>query len=242
MKGHLPRAYLRIDPNIYSSHPDPGAFLGLLCAAHMQPWRGRFRDLDLIRRAIGKGATARLLARGDLILVDGVYYVDGWDEWQEGDFTVGERMRRMRDKRSKKRNATVTPDVTEPHQEPSPKPSPPPEASGVRRQAVETETENKSLFSKHGDPSENGHGPLTDEQRTEYAEAVWTAFLAKSGLPETRVSSPGDFVTLKGWMDAGIPLRIVLRAFKDTKGKGRCLAYFAPSVRDAFDYYRKASA
>ncbi len=109
MHDGLPRAYLRIDPNLDQTHPDPGAFVGLLCAAHRQPERGRFRDRVLLERAIGRAATRRLMERGDVVtLADGRLYVDGWDEWQEGDLTVSERMRRMRARRNAKR-----PDDTE---------------------------------------------------------------------------------------------------------------------------------
>lgn len=155
--------------------------------------------------------------------VSGGYEVVNYLSYRNKDHTAAERQRRHR-----AASRVTSRHVTQAYVE----------AEGE----AEEETENKRLLDPAQERPTNGNGPLTDEQRQEYAEAVWKAFLAKSGLPETRVSSPGDFVTLKGWMDAGIPLRIVLRAFKDTKGKGRCLAYFAPSVRDAFDYYRKASA
>lgn len=106
----MPRAYLRIDPNIDQTVPDLDAFIRLMCAAARQPERGRFRDRALLDRAIGRSKTAKALARGDIVtLSDGRLYVDGWDEWQEGDLTVGDRMRRMRHRRaSRDRNSGVT--------------------------------------------------------------------------------------------------------------------------------------
>lgn len=97
----LPRAYLRLDPNIDQTHPDIGAFIRLLCAAARQPDRGRFRDLAHLQALFGKHRVHQMIARRDVeALPDGRYYVPGWDEWQEGDLTVGERMKRMRARRN----------------------------------------------------------------------------------------------------------------------------------------------
>lgn len=103
----MPRAYLRIDPNIDQTMPDLEAFIRLMCAAARQPERGRFKDRRLLERAIGRAKAVKAIARGDVVtLEDGRLYVEGWDEWQEGDITVGERMRRMRARRSRNK---VTP-------------------------------------------------------------------------------------------------------------------------------------
>jgi hypothetical protein len=99
-KGQLPKAYLRVDPNLDSTHPRPGDFIRLLCAASRQPQRGRFRDREVLDLAVGVEAAAYLIKRGDVISQRGRLYVDGWDEWQEGDLTVGERMTRVRAKRA----------------------------------------------------------------------------------------------------------------------------------------------
>lgn len=101
----LPRAYLRMDPNI-DQHPDPLAMVRLLCAAARQSKRGRFKDAATLIRILGRRTVAGLIDRADILsLEDGTIYVDGWDEWQEGDWTVAERMRRVR---SKGRDMTVT--------------------------------------------------------------------------------------------------------------------------------------
>jgi hypothetical protein len=100
----LPRAYLRMSPNL-DQHPDPGGMVMLLCAANRQPQRGFFRDKAVLVRALGAARFRRFAARGDVQEVDGGWYVEGWEEWQEGDLTVGERQRRIRER---KRDAAVT--------------------------------------------------------------------------------------------------------------------------------------
>lgn len=101
-RGQLPKAYLRIDPNIDQTYPElRGTFVGLLCAAARQPKRGFFKSEDQARAILGTTAYRRFVSRGDLHTNGSGVYVDGWEEWQEGDHTVGERMRRVR---SRKRN------------------------------------------------------------------------------------------------------------------------------------------
>ena len=106
----LPRAYLRIDPNVDQVYPElRNTFVGLLCSGHRQPDRGRYRDRKLIEALHSRPFVKRCYERGDVVdLPDGRVYIDGWDEWQEGDMTVAERMRRMRQRRRNKRNG-VTP-------------------------------------------------------------------------------------------------------------------------------------
>lgn len=135
-KGQLPRAYLRMDPNLDQTHPDPGAFVKLLCAGARQPKRGRFRDLKVLEAAIGRKAAKVALDRRDIVAEGDRLVIDGWDIWQEGDYTVGERMRRFRERHDRYIGVSsgVTDTVT--------KPSPPSEASGVK--AIETETDNGS--------------------------------------------------------------------------------------------------
>jgi hypothetical protein len=95
----LPRAYLRMSPNL-DQHPDPGGMVLLICAANRQPRRGRFRDKATLIRALGRARLDRFLKRGDVLWDgNGCYYVEGWDEWQEGDLTVAERQQRIRDRR-----------------------------------------------------------------------------------------------------------------------------------------------
>jgi hypothetical protein len=113
------RAYLRVAPQLYErkvieqEYPLPlfAAFVGMLCLAEHQPNRGRFRDVRVLRALLGPAGrwVPELVSRGDIVFgKDGTVYVDGWDEWQEGDVTVGERVKRIRTRR-RATPATVTP-------------------------------------------------------------------------------------------------------------------------------------
>lgn len=130
----LPRAYLRMSPDL-DQHPDPLAMVKAMCSAARQPTRGRFREPRVLERVVGKRQYREMVQRGDLVPADpgpGVY-LDGWDEWQEGDWTVAERMRRMRDRRKRKR--AVSP-VTVP---------PSPDRNDVTTDAGSTYVEGESL-------------------------------------------------------------------------------------------------
>lgn len=98
-RGQLPKAYLRIDPNLDATHPSPGDMVALLCAANRQPRRGLFKSSELAEKVLGRALYRRAIDRGDLIQRGETVYLDGWEEWQEGDFTVGERMKRLRSRR-----------------------------------------------------------------------------------------------------------------------------------------------
>jgi hypothetical protein len=99
-KGSLPRAYLRMDPDIDHTHPEYGWYVKLMCVANRQPERGRFKDRAIIAAALGRARLQRFIDRRDLVqMEDSRWYVVGWDEWQEGDWTVTERMSRMRQRR-----------------------------------------------------------------------------------------------------------------------------------------------
>lgn len=128
----MSRAYIRFSPKAFhekvviDGYP-PGAFAAfaaVLCMAEEQPERGRFRSERLLRLLldepeegvhVGWGKWVKyLLEHGDLVKQDrGVLYVVNWDEWQEGDFTVAERVARLRKKR-KDATAAATDDVTVP--------------------------------------------------------------------------------------------------------------------------------
>ena len=103
----MTRAYIRLDPQFderKEAYPDGPyrALVACLCLAESQPVRGRFRSVEYLRRLLGKSGrhVQYLLEHGDVaVLVDGRAYVEGWDEWQEGDWKVGERVRRIRARR-----------------------------------------------------------------------------------------------------------------------------------------------
>lgn len=126
VRGALPKAYLRISPDL-DQHEDPMVMVLLICAANRQPQRGRFKSSAVVERIIGRKRFAKCVARGDLVHEGTAWYLDGWDEWQEGDLTVGERMRRLREKRgvASNRNLTVSQGVSQPY----PERIPPSEAS-----------------------------------------------------------------------------------------------------------------
>lgn len=82
---------------------------------------------------------------------------------------------------------------------------------------------------------------FTDEQRQEWAAAVWEAFQEHSGDRTTRLMSPSEWATLKGWMDRGIPLRVILRGIRETRGKGgKLLTYYNSSVLAAHEHWRQS--
>lgn len=78
---------------------------------------------------------------------------------------------------------------------------------------------------------------VPQESWPEYSTAVWQAFTERSGRSE-RLMGAGEWWVLRGWLRAGIPLRVVLRAFQDTGGRGQSLAYYGPSVREAYERWR----
>lgn len=118
------RAYHRVDPLMdeRKGHYSPaqmGAFLKVQLVAGRQSNRGRFRSVAMIRNLLPAQYARHLdflFAEGDLVVQnDGTVYVDGWDEWQEGDLTVRDRMARLRNrKRNEVTPRPVTPVVTQP--------------------------------------------------------------------------------------------------------------------------------
>lgn len=105
----LPKAYLRLDPDIDQKHPDNlDGMVRLLCAANRQRPRGFFHSRDTFVSIFGKTLARRFFERGDVEEAPGGrVYVKGWGAWQEGDLTVAERVSRIRSKRN-----DVTPVVT----------------------------------------------------------------------------------------------------------------------------------
>lgn len=112
------RAYLRLDPNLRRQkrdYPDGAfrAFVELLCASEAQPVRGRFESRPLLKALLGPRGRwiDYLIEHGDLAADGEELIVVGWQDWQEGDITVPERMARLRAKKSKA-TPTDTPPVT----------------------------------------------------------------------------------------------------------------------------------
>jgi hypothetical protein len=172
----MPRAYIRTDPGLFQrkalgirdehSRPAPYpsdavvAFLGCLCLAEEQPKRGRFASERILRELLGgpDGQGRRyarqlpfLIEHGDLVrLPSGLLYVDGWDEWQEGDVTVPERMARLRNKKARRDTPAVTPATVTPDTPPtvtSPSDGPP-SHSGLRGGGAESRGRSRSETKK----------------------------------------------------------------------------------------------
>lgn len=112
------RAYLRLDPQLAdmkASYPDGAfrAFVEVLCWAEQQHPRGVFRSRKLLAVLLEKRARwiPFLIEHGDLIeMATGQLVVDGWTEWQEGDWKVHERVQRIRN-RKRRTSPTVTGDT-----------------------------------------------------------------------------------------------------------------------------------
>ena len=116
----MTRSYIRLDPAFIEhkeAYPDGpyAALVDVFCLAEQQPARGRFRNERYLRALLGRRGrhVPYLLEHQDLKpLADGRLYVDGWDEWQEGDWKVGERVERIRGRSKGHVTADVTPPVT----------------------------------------------------------------------------------------------------------------------------------
>jgi hypothetical protein len=112
------RAYHRVDPLMdeRKSHYTPaqlGAFLKVQLVAGRQKYRGRFRSLDALRAALPRDyakLVTFLVDEGDLAVCDdGSVYVPGWDEWQEGNLPVADRMAAIRARTPSTREGFTSP-------------------------------------------------------------------------------------------------------------------------------------
>ena len=114
------RAYLRLDPQLAdkkADYPDGAfrAFVEVLCWAEQQHPRGVFRSRKLLAVLLEKRARwiSYLIDKGDLEeMPTGQLVVEGWVEWQEGDWKVHERISRIRNRiRRERTQPTVTDDT-----------------------------------------------------------------------------------------------------------------------------------
>ena len=99
------RLYLRLwadFPDRKGGYPDRlvVTYLYAMCHALNQPRPGTFRFRAILAAYLGRRLAKNipeLIARGDLVeRSDGSLYVDGWNEYQEGDWTSWERQARVR--------------------------------------------------------------------------------------------------------------------------------------------------
>ena len=79
-----------------------------------------------------------------------------------------------------------------------------------------------------------------NDQRRLYVEAIWAAFQERAATPTTRMMSPAEWALLSKWMDAKIPLRIVLRAIQDHRGQPRSLLALQASVEEEYRHWQRA--
>lgn len=76
-----------------------------------------------------------------------------------------------------------------------------------------------------------------------YGQTVWTAWLEDGERKATLVPTPTEHAIIRSWeMREKVPLRVVLRAMKDTKGAktAKSLAYLVDPVREAQERWRKS--
>ncbi len=103
----MSRAYLRLDPAYderKADYPDGpyASLIACICLGETQPERGRFRSEKYLRALLGRRGrfVPFLMEHNDLAVSDdGRMYLVGWDEWQEGDWKVQERLARVRQRR-----------------------------------------------------------------------------------------------------------------------------------------------
>jgi len=175
------RAYHRIDPLMDERKSDYtpaqlGAFVKVQLLAGRQKYRGRFRSLAALTGALPASYARHvpfLFEQGDLAgQPDGSVYLPGWDEWQEGDLTVRERMARLRQRQSTHRNndrhAAVTPPVTEPSQSRN---------LPLQRSSVSVSVRDKaSTKPRVVAPSPSSSSPTNGPRLTREQLAAWASF------------------------------------------------------------------
>jgi hypothetical protein len=85
---------------------------------------------------------------------------------------------------------------------------------------------------------------MTAAQKLAYCDAVMTEYESRRG--SFLVVSSADWHVLYGWLDRGIPLRVVLTAMKLCKdpatGPPRSLSYFSGAVEEEVRRVQKAMA
>jgi hypothetical protein len=84
------------------------------------------------------------------------------------------------------------------------------------------------------------------EDRIDYARIVWAEWLKRRKDDGMGFMTPAEWFLITQWMDAEVPLRIVLRGIQDCAGRGigprTQLTYVSSSVDEAVRMWRKAIA
>jgi hypothetical protein len=210
-KGLLPKAYLRLDPNIDQTHPDNlDGFIRLLCVANRQPTRGRFRSRALLEGIFGKAAAKRFIARRDVVeQPDGTLTTPGWEEWQEGDWTVAERQRRIRSRRNASNVTSPLPDRDNGTPPASPDRDPPSIGSKAARQ--------------------------------QGSKALTTLASAREGLPNITpaVQEAGEAITGQGILSAGDRQLTELDRLCEVHGSDAVVAAFRSTANGSRKSWRQ---
>jgi hypothetical protein len=81
---------------------------------------------------------------------------------------------------------------------------------------------------------------IGDPKREAYGGMVWRAYVDRRGS-ELPLAGPTDWNVIDRWYRDQIPIRVVLRGFRECNGKNaHALAYYDPAVREAFASNQKA--
>jgi hypothetical protein len=193
-----------------AAYPDGpyATFIAVLCLAEWQPERGRFRNERMLRALLGKRGRhiGYLLEHKDLVLLqDGRVYVVGWDEWQEGDWKVSERVHRIRSRRKD------TPVVTAPTVTPATAPAVTPPVSDL----LLSNTSRTISESVSGGGGENARAPARENGSL---DDYWSlAGLAErlTGQPNVLVNRDGTWGKKAAWQLATHGYDAVGRAWTD---------------------------
>lgn len=84
---------------------------------------------------------------------------------------------------------------------------------------------------------------MLPDDRIEYARIVWQEWLTRRQDNGMGFQTPAEWFLITQWMDAEIPLRIVLRGMRDCAGKigpRTQLTYIQSSVEEAARHWRLA--
>ena len=73
---------------------------------------------------------------------------------------------------------------------------------------------------------------MTEEEKARYIREVWEAYLERHPGSQ-RLMSPMEWAIARHWRETGVPLRVALRAIRETENPGRSMLYFEQPVEQA---------
>lgn len=86
-----------------------------------------------------------------------------------------------------------------------------------------------------------GDAAMTKGERFEFSKEVWLSFIRHRGSAQPTMSS-NEWDLIRRWMDADVPLRVVLQAIHQNKVTPRTLLYFEKPVAQELERIRRAVA